>query len=191
MGTSGDYTELRDGTVRLDMSDGSSTRLSGWGDDSVVLEQTTPQGDIYSQFDAQHNPRHVQFHDGSWGDYHDAEGGTVRLEMSDGSSTRLSGWGDDSVVLEQTTPQGDVYSQFDAQHNPRHVQFHDGSWGDYHDAEGGTVRLEMSDGSSTRLSGWGDDSVVLEQTTPQGDVYSQFDAQHNPHHVEFADHGGH
>jgi hypothetical protein len=186
MTTSGDFTYLSDGTVRLDMSDGTSTLLSDTGEDAVVLSQTMPDGTVYSQFDGEH-PGHVQYPDGSSGDFSYLPDGTVELDLSDGASVLLSGTGEDAVVLSQTMPDGTVYSQFDGEH-PGHVQYPDGSWGDFSYLSDGTVRLDLSDGTHTLLSGTGEDAVVLSQTTADGAVYTGFDDLGRPHHVEFAGH---
>ena len=125
MGLSGDYTYNADGTVRLDMSDGSSTVMSGAGEDAVILAQATADGTVFSNFDNGDPPRpgHVQFADGNTGDYTYNGDGTVHLSMSDGSDTVLSGSGEDAVILSQTTPDGDVFSNFDADAHPHHVEF--------------------------------------------------------------------
>lgn len=126
MAISGDYHYLPDGTVRLDLSDGSSTVMSGSDANAHILTQTTPQGDVFSGFDNANppNPHHVAFHDGTFGDYHYNPDGTVDLDMSDGTVTVMSGTGPDAHVLTQTTPNGDIFSNFDAQGHPGHVVFH-------------------------------------------------------------------
>lgn len=128
MGLSGDYHYLSDDTVRLDLSDGSSTLMSGTGEDARVLTQTTPEGDVFSNFDTSDPPRpgHVEFAEsGLSGDYTYLSNDTVQLNLSDGSVTLMSGSGEDAVILTQTTADGDVFSQFDAAGNPHHVEFAD------------------------------------------------------------------
>jgi hypothetical protein len=61
-GTTGDYHYHPDGTVELDLSDGTVTVMSGSGPDAVILTQTTSNGDVFSQFDQQGHPGHVVFH---------------------------------------------------------------------------------------------------------------------------------
>jgi hypothetical protein len=90
-------------------------------------------------------------------------------------------------VLSQTTPEGDVYTEFDGDGNPGHAQFADGSSGDFTYQPDGTVRLDLSDGTSILSSGTGDHARVLSQTTPEGDVYTDFDDLGMPGHVEFLD----
>ena len=125
MALSGDYTYMPDGTVRLDMSDGSSTVMSGAGADAVVLTQTTADGTVFSNFDTGDPPKpgHVVFPDGMTGDYGYRPDGTVELDLSDGSVTVMSGSGEDAVILTQTTPEGDVFSNFDVDGHPHHVDF--------------------------------------------------------------------
>ena len=119
----GDFHDLPDGTVRLDMSDGSSTLLSDRSQDAHVLMQTSADGTEFTDFNG-NNPGHVHFPDGSSGDYHYLPDGRVELDMTDGSVTVMSGSGPDAHVLTQTTSNGDIYSQFDAQGHPGHVVFH-------------------------------------------------------------------
>src|SRR6266498_3413677 len=119
------------------------------------------------------------------GDYYDLPGGQVRLDMSDGSHTVLSGREADAFMVSQTNPQGDVFSDFDDANppNPHHVVFHDGGSADYHYLGDGTVHMDMSDGTQIVMSGTGPDAVTLTQTTAQGDVFSNFDSAGHPHHV--------
>jgi len=123
MSLTGDFHDLPDGRVRLDLSDGSFTILSGRDQDAHVLMQQTANGTVFSDFHG-NDPGHVHFPDGTSGDYHYLADGRVELDMNDGSSTLMSGTGPDAHVLSQTTANGDVYSGFDAQGHPSHVVFH-------------------------------------------------------------------
>jgi hypothetical protein len=126
MALSGDYIDLPGGHVRLDMSDGSHILLSGRDADAEMLSQTNPQGDVFSDFDHANppNPHHVIFHDGGSADYDYPGDGTVQIHMSDGTQIVMSGTGEDAVTLTQTTPEGDVFSNFDSAGHPHHVVFH-------------------------------------------------------------------
>ncbi|MEU4642900.1 hypothetical protein [Micromonospora sp. NPDC023814] len=119
-----------------------------------------------------------------WADFHDLPDGTVRMTFDDGSSTLLSSRSPDAHVLMQRTEDGTEFSDFQGE-NPGQVRFPDGSSGEYNYLADGRVELVLSDGSVTVMSGTGEDAVILTQTTPDGDVYSQFDAQGHPGHVEF------
>ncbi len=123
MALEGDFHDLPDGTVRLDLSDGSSTLLSDRGPDAHVVMQRTADGAEFTDFQGD-NPGHVQFPDGTSGDYHYLADGRVELVMSDGSVTLMSGTGEDAYILSQTAANGDVYTEFDANGNPGHVVFH-------------------------------------------------------------------
>jgi hypothetical protein len=107
------------------------------------------------------------------------------MDFDDGSSTLLSSRAPDAHVLMQRTADGTEFSDFQGD-DPGHVRFPDGSSGEYHYLADGRVELALSDGSVTVMSGTGEDAVILTQTTPNGDVYSQFNAQGHPGHVEFA-----
>jgi hypothetical protein len=122
----GDFSDLPDGTVRLDLSDGSSALYSDRGADAHLIWQRAADGSVFSDYqdnDPAH-PGHVQFPDGTSGDYHYLFDGRVELDLSDGSQTVLSGSGSDAHILTQTNSTGDVYSNFDAQGHPHHVVFH-------------------------------------------------------------------
>ncbi|MFC0532390.1 hypothetical protein [Phytohabitans kaempferiae] len=123
MALSGEYTYFSDGTARLDLSDGSSTIFSGSGEDTVILSSTDPDGTVYTEFDAENRPGHVQFPDGNSGDYTYHADGTTRLDLSDGSSTIFSGSGEGTVILSSTDPDGTVYSEFNDLMRPTHVEF--------------------------------------------------------------------
>jgi hypothetical protein len=123
MALEGDFHDLPDGTCRLDLSDGSSTMMSGRGPDAHVLWQRTADGTEFSDFQGD-KPGHVQFPDGKSGDYNYMNDGQVELSMSDGSETVLSGSGPDAHVVSQVTPEGDCYTDFDLNGNPGHVVFH-------------------------------------------------------------------
>ncbi|WP_213453669.1 hypothetical protein [Rhizomonospora bruguierae] len=123
MALTGDYTYFKDGTTRLDMSDGSSSVYSGTGNDTVTLSRTLASGTKYTEFDSDGNPGHVEFPDGKSGNYTYLSDGTTRLDVSDGSSTVFSGSGDNAVILEQTDPNGTVYTNFDESDRPLHVEF--------------------------------------------------------------------
>ncbi len=124
---SGDYTYLPDGTVQLNLSDGSSMLTSAPDESghSLMLKQISANGDVFTDFDDADppNPHHVEFADGTSGDYTYPADGSVHLQLSDGTLTIMSGTGQDAVVLTQTTPQGDVFSQFDDLNRPHHVEF--------------------------------------------------------------------
>jgi hypothetical protein len=77
-------------------------------------------------FDGGKDPAQVHFPDGTSGDYSYPADGTVHLHMHNGGETVMSGTGPDAHILTQTTPEGDVFSNFDAQGHPGHVVFHHG-----------------------------------------------------------------
>ena len=192
MGTSGEIF-YQDGTVRMEMSDGSVTVTTeaGPGEDSVVLSQSTADGTVFTEFDAAGNPGRVVFPDGTSGHYRHPGDGTVHLEMDDGGVTVMTeaGPGEDSVVLSQSTADGTVFTEFDAAGNPGRVVFPDGTSGYYRHPGDGTVHLEMDDGGVTVMTeaGPGEDSVVLSQSTADGTVFTEFDAAGNPGRVVFPD----
>ena len=117
MAVEGDFTYLSNGDSELRISDGSTTLFDNEGN---VIKQITPEGDVYSDFDDLGRPGHVEFKDGTSGDFTYQPGGGSELVQSDGSRTLLD---DEGNVIKQITPEGDVYSDFDDLGRPGHVEF--------------------------------------------------------------------
>jgi hypothetical protein len=182
MALEGDFTYLPNGQVEIRLTDGTVILLSGSGEDATIISMTTPEDDVYTEFDSENRPGHVEFHDGTSGDFTYNNNGTSELRISDGTRIIFDEEGD---VQAQITPEGDVYSDFDSEGRPGHVEFtDDGTSGDYSYNSDGSGLLTLSDDTKIELNSEG---VPTKITTPDNDVYTEFDSEGRPGHVEFHD----
>ncbi|MER7277852.1 hypothetical protein ABT369_25765 [Dactylosporangium sp. NPDC000244] len=194
---SANYVYHADGSLEIHMSDGSVMVYAAGNDDGTpgrLISYETPEHDVYSRYDDQNQPGHVDFDGGGSGDYIRHTDGTVSFHaLPEGYTVVFAdtdGDGEIDDVIRYTTKAGDVYSDYDDQGNPGHVDFHDHTSGDYTYFPDGTVAFHSIEEGYTAVfadrdhDGEADDIVSM--TTKGGDVYSDYDDQGNPGHVEFA-----
>jgi hypothetical protein len=131
--------------------------MSGSGDDAIILEYKNAEGDVYTNCDRAGNPHNVRFADGGTGFHlqrrqHGAVGSLRRFIDADERSGRRhhSRHKNAEATSAPTTTRPKTRTTFLA----------DGSTGVF-TYNAGTVRLDLSDGSSTLMSGPGDDAVIL------------------------------
>jgi hypothetical protein len=142
---------------------------------------TTPEGDVYTNFDSENRPGHVEFVDGTSGDFTYNSDGSSELRLED--NTRII-YDAEGNVQTQITPDGDVYSNFDSEGRPGHVEFADGTSGDFTYHGDGSSELVLDDGTRISFDGEGNPTRMV---TPENDVYSNFDSEGRPGRVDFAD----
>ncbi len=180
-----------------DISYDSDRVTYSYSDESVVVHdsatdrvvtQTTRDGTVYSDFDENGDPGHVKL---PAADDRPATSADITYTDDETSYTYQDGSvvtyaSGSNTVLTHRTADGDEYSDFDKNGDPRHVEIaaRDGkpaTSAEITYPEGRTVysyddRTVITYDSQTR--------EVITQRTPDGTLYSDFDADGRPQHVK-------
>ncbi|HWS33950.1 MAG TPA: hypothetical protein VN408_14555 [Actinoplanes sp.] len=164
------------------------TELTFQGPNNDLISQKLPDGSIYTRFDESDRPQHVEVpayggkpsssadisYDGDRTTYTYADGTEIVYNQVTGT------------VISQTAADGRVFSDFDDAEQPGHVEIPPANGKPATSADitydGELITYTYADGSVVVHNSTTE--RVVTQTTPEGVVYSDFDAAGNPGHVK-------
>ncbi|WFE48815.1 hypothetical protein [Micromonospora sp. WMMD1155] len=157
-----------------------------YADDGSVLRQTSPDGSVYSGFDADGRAHHLEIPGSAGQPARSAaityDGDHTIYTYTDRSIVTYDGSG---AVLEERTADGSVYTRFDADGKPHHVDIpaKDGTPASSADIayHGGDTVYTYADGTAVTFDSAG---TIREEKTADGSEYTEFDAAGRPHHIE-------
>ena len=155
---------------------------------NTILTEAMPDGQVYSQFDTDGNAHHVEIPATAKAPATSAEityaDGHSIYTYTDGSTVTYDTA--TSTILTETMPDGTVYTKFDSDGNAHHVEIPA-------TAEAPAASADITYGNGTTIYTYADKTVVtydtatntiLTETMPDGTVYTKFDTDNNPHHVD-------